>query len=241
MKINAPLFLWIFQKTNIPKTNEQKRINNAYTHRERSMITSCKRFLSSIHCKREWECVAETFSIQSLWFSNSDKNSKQTLCSYFMVREIEGIKMNWQTKDRMNKKKRVKKKRNHAKKRREKERNCKENKRKDNTGKKWAQKQKKECVSEDERERENDRNIFSEIIKNRFRHTNKWIKYNWATNTTYTVSCNAKKVILKLKTPLDHLTIKKKCKEKASNFYLLKFNRTIELFKSIYIWREKQI
>lgn len=91
------------------------------------------------------------------------------------------------------------------------------------------------------RERENDRNIFSEIIKNRFRHTNKWIKYNWATNTTYTVSCNAKKVILKLKTPLDHLTIKKKCKEKASNFYLLKFNRTIELFKSIYIWREKQI
>lgn len=27
------------------------------------------------------------------------------MCSYFMVREIEGIKMNWQTKDRMNRKK----------------------------------------------------------------------------------------------------------------------------------------
>lgn len=74
----------------------------------------------------------------------------------------------------------------------------------------------KECVSEDDREKEWQKswNIFSEIIKNRFRHTNKWIKYNWATNTTYTVSCNAKKVILKLKTPLDHLTIKKNAKKK---------------------------
>lgn len=33
-----------------------------------------------------------------------------------MVREIEGIKMNWQTKDRVTKKSGAKKKRNHAKK-----------------------------------------------------------------------------------------------------------------------------
>lgn len=102
----------------------------------------------------------------------------------------------------------------------------------------------KEGVCEWGREREREIewqkswNIFSEIIKNRFRHTNKWIKYNWATNTMYTVSCNAKKVILKLKTPLDHLTIKKNAKKKLQTSI---YSNLIALssYLSQYIYEEK--